>query len=315
MSQAIEELETTTPASRRTTGFIRTLLRERPQATVGLAIVVVLALVAIFAPLLAPYSPTEAFEIHQPPSAAHWLGTDDGGYDMLSLIMYGLRVSLIVGVAAGAVAMLVGGTAGILAGYFGRKTDAAIMRVADFFLVVPELILMAIFAKLIGQGLGTIILVIGLLQWAGTSRIVRAQVKSVRERVYVKRAKAVGAGNSRIIFRHVLPQVVPLLVANAVLAVAISIFDETFLAFLGLGDPSTISLGKLIQNADMAGAASRGEWWMVVPPGVAVTLLILGFTLFGQALEDALNPRLKVSYLSPRSWRIRRANATEDGAA
>ena len=309
MSQAIEALEPKSAGTRPRGRFFRTLLSDRPQAAVGLGMVAVLTFVAIFAGVLAPYGVDQTFALRQPPSPAHWLGTDALGRDMLTQIMYGLRISLLIGFAAGTVSIVIGGAAGISAGYFGRKTDAAIMRTADFFLVVPELIVMAVLSKLLGPGVLTIILVIGLLLWASTSRIVRAQVKSVRERVYVKRAQAVGAGHRRILFRHILPQVTPLLVANGVLAIALAIFDETFLSFLGLGIPDKVTLGKLIENAFEAGASSRGEWWMIVPPGIAVTLLILGFTLFGQALEDALNPRLKVSYLSTRSWRIRRALA------
>ncbi|MEX0832832.1 MAG: ABC transporter permease [Actinomycetota bacterium] len=312
MSQVIQEIESVDAASiERPRGFIRRLLRERPQASIGLGMVILLALVGIFAPLIAPYEPLAAGPLRAAPSAQHWLGTDDAGHDMLTLIMYGIRVSLLVGFAAAAVSMLIGGSAGIAAGYFGRKTDSSLMRVADFFLVVPELILMVILAKLIGRGLHVIILVIGLLLWAQTARVVRAQVKSVKERVYVKRAYSLGAGSQRIVFRHVLPQVTPLLVALGVLAIALAIFDETFLSFLGLGDPATISLGKLIENAFEASASTRGEWWMIIPPGVAVTLLILGFTLFGQALEDALNPRLKVSYLSSRSWRVKRRSSEQ----
>jgi len=288
-------------------GFLRQLIHDRPQAAVGLAIVGALALIAIFAPLLTKYDPyVSTRELRQPPSAEHWLGTDDGGFDMVTLLMYGTRTSMIIGLAASFVSMFLGGAAGITAGYFGGKIDGAIMRTADFFLVIPEVPLMVILAAIFGQSLIIIILVIGVLLWAGTARVIRAQVKSVRERVYVKRTRSLGAGNNRIIFRHILPQVGPLLVANTVLVVAVAIFDETFISFLGLGDPSKVSLGKLIENAFQAGSASRGEWWMLVPPGVVVTLLILGCTLFGQALEDALNPRLKVSYLSVRSFTIRR---------
>jgi peptide/nickel transport system permease protein len=297
-------------------GFFRQLIHDRPQAAVGLAIVGALALIAIFAPLLTKYDPyVSTRELRQPPSAEHWLGTDDGGFDMVTLLMYGTRTSMIIGLAASFVSMFLGGAAGITAGYFGGKIDGAIMRTADFFLVIPEVPLMVILAAIFGQSLIIIILVIGVLLWAGTARVIRAQVKSVRERVYVKRTRSLGAGNNRIIFRHILPQVGPLLVANTVLVVAVAIFDETFISFLGLGDPSKVSLGKLIENAFQAGSASRGEWWMLVPPGVVVTLLILGCTLFGQALEDALNPRLKVSYLSVRSFTIRRGISEEKGEA
>jgi peptide/nickel transport system permease protein len=294
--------------------FFWQLLRDRPQASIGIAIVGTLALIAIFAPLLTPYDPyVQAGPLRAPPSAQHWVGTDDGGYDMLTLLMYGTRTSMIIGIAASFVSMVIGGGAGIIAGYFGGKIDGAIMRVADFFLVIPEVPLMVVLAAIFGNNMLIIILVIGVLLWAGTARVVRAQVKSVRERVYVKRTRSLGAGNSRIIFRHILPQVGPLLVANTVLVIAVAIFDETFISFLGLGDPSRVSLGKLIENAFSAGAASRGEWWMLVPPGIVVTLLILGCTLFGQALEDALNPRLRVSYLSVRSFTIRRGLSGDSG--
>ena len=302
------------PPKRR--GFFRQLIHDRPQAAVGLGIVGALALIAIFAPLLTKYDPyVSTRELRAPPSSAHWLGTDDGGFDMVTLLMYGTRTSMIIGIAASFVSMFLGGAAGITAGYFGGRIDGAIMRTADFFLVIPEVPLMVVLAAIFGQSLIIIILVIGVLLWAGTARVIRAQVKSVRERVYVKRTRSLGAGNNRIIFRHILPQVGPLLVANTVLVVAVAIFDETFISFLGLGDPSKVSLGKLIENAFQAGSASRGEWWMLVPPGVVVTLLILGCTLFGQALEDALNPRLKVSYLSVRSFTIQRGiSGNEDEA-
>jgi peptide/nickel transport system permease protein len=148
-------------------------------------------------------------------------------------------------------------------------------------------------------------MVIGLLLWTSTARVIRAQVKSVRERVYVQRARSIGAGHVRIIFRHVLPQIAPLLIANTVLTIAVAIFDETALAFLGLGDPSRISLGKVIENAFQRTAVSSGAWWAIVPPGALVALLILSCSLIGQALEDALNPRLRVAHLSARRFRLR----------
>src|SRR5205085_10020512 len=150
-----------------------------------------------------------------------------------------------------------------------------------------------------------IVMVIGLLLWTSTARVIRAQVKSVRERVYVQRARSIGAGHVRIIFRHVLPQIAPLLVANTVLTVAVAVFDETALSFLGLGDPGRISLGKVIENAFQRAAISSGAWWAIVPPGALVALVILGCSLVGQALEDALNPRLRVAHLGARTFRLR----------
>jgi peptide/nickel transport system permease protein len=214
---------------------------------------------------------------------------------------------MFVGLTAGLASMLIGGTAGIIAGYYGGRVDSLVGRVTEFFLVMPELILMALFAALLGPSLLTITGVITLLLWTGTALIIRAQVKSIRERVYVKRARSIGASNRRIMMRHVLPQVAPLMIANTILVIAVAIFDETFLAFLGLGDPSTVSLGRMIEFAFDDSAASRGAWWTLVPPGIVVTLIILGLTMMGQALEDALNPRLKVSYLSVRSFLVRKS--------
>ncbi len=282
------------------------VLRSRPQATIGGVVLLLAILVAIFAPLLAPYGPREKVgPPFAPPSREHWLGLDDGGVDMLSLIIYGARVSLIVGFAAAAVAMLIGGAVGILAGYLGGKVDIGLMRLTDYFLVIPDVPLMIVIAAVWGRSLTNIIIIIGVIYWTGTARIIRAQVKSVRERVYVRRAQALGASDSRIIFRHILPQVAPLLVANTVLTVAIAIFAETALAFLGLGDPSLISWGRLIENAFVSNAITVDAWWAIAPPGIAVALVILGCTMLGTAIENALNPRLRVGHLSVRRFRLR----------
>ncbi|MGI8606377.1 MAG: ABC transporter permease, partial [Gaiellaceae bacterium] len=227
---------------RRSLGVIWSVIRSQPQAAVGTVILVLVVLVAFLAPVIAPYGARE--RVGQPferPSGSHWLGLDDGGVDMVTVLIHGARVSLIVGFAAALVAMLIGGAFGILAGYFGGKLDIFLMRVTDYFLVIPDIALMIAIGAIWGRSLRNIIIIIGIVYWPTTARLLRAQVKSVRERVYVKRARALGASNTRIIFRHVLPQVAPLLVANTVLTVAIAIFAETALAFLGLGDPSLIS--------------------------------------------------------------------------
>jgi peptide/nickel transport system permease protein len=164
---------------------------------------------------------------------------------------------------------------------------------------------MIVIAAIWGRSLTNIIIIIGIIYWTGTARIIRAQVKSVRERVYIRRAQALGASDSRIIFRHVLPQVAPLLVANTVLTVAVAIFAETALAFLGLGDPSLISWGRLIENAFESNAISVDAWWAIAPPGIAVAVVILACTLLGTAIEDSLNPRLRVGHLSVRRFRLR----------
>jgi peptide/nickel transport system permease protein len=281
-------------------------IRRRPSAAFGLAILLAIALGAILAPWVAPYGlHDQVGAVFGRPSWSHPLGLDDGGIDMVTLLLWGAQISLVVGFAATLVSMTIGATVGILAGYFGGKVDSVLMRITDYFLVIPDVPLMIVVAAIWGPSLFHIVIVIGILLWTSTARVLRAQVKSVRERVYVKRARALGAGHARIVFRHVLPQVAPLLIANTVLTIAVAIFDETALSFLGLGDPSRISLGKVIQNAFERAAISAGAWWAIVPPGVLVALIILSCSLIGGALEDALNPRLRVAHLSARTFRLR----------
>jgi len=224
---------------------------------------------------------------------------------MTSLLMEGAKVSLIVGFAATFVAMFIGGGVGILAGYFGGGLDIFLMRVTDYFLVIPDLPLAIIIAAVWGASLWHLVFVIAILLWTGTARIIRAQGKTVRERVYVKRSRSLGASNSRLILRHVLPQIGPLLIANTVLTVAIAIFDETALSFLGLGDPTKVSWGTILEHGFERTAISAGAWWAIVPAGICVSLVIMGCYLLGQAIEDALNPRLKVAHLSIKRFRIR----------
>lgn len=281
-------------------------LRKKPMAFAGLAVVLVFTIVALIAPLIEPDSTVNpSGPVFAAPSAHHWLGTNNSGIDMLSLLIQGSRVSLLVGFGAALIAGLLGGMIGLLSGYFGGATDVILMRLTDFFLVVPPIPLMIAIGAVWGPSLWHIILIIGFLLWTGTARVIRAQAKSLRERAFVKRAQSIGASRERVILRHVLPQVAPLLFANIVLIVALSIFYETALDFLGLGDPTAASWGTIIQQAFLQTAMSNGAWWAVVPAGIAVALVVVGCYLFGQALEEALNPRLSASYLLIRPWKLR----------
>jgi peptide/nickel transport system permease protein len=276
------------------------------QTQAGLGILALFVLVALLGPLFISGDPkAKVGPVFARPSWDHLLGLDGGGADMVDLLVSGARVSLLVGFAAAAVSAAIGGTVGLLSGFFGGKVDIALMRITDYFLVIPDIPLMIVVAALFGRSLTNIILIIGVIYWTSTARLIRAQTKSVRERVYVQRARALGAGNGRLILRHVLPQVTPLLVANTVLLVAYSIFAETFITFLGLGDPSVISWGRLIENAFTDDALLNDAWWAIVPPGVAVTVVVLACTMTGQAMEDALNPRLRSGHLSVRRFRVR----------
>ncbi len=259
--------------------------------------------IAVFAPVLAPYDPyapvtdVDISDIYQPPSAEHPLGTDDGGQDVLSQLLYGSRVSLIVGFTAAAIAIVIGGTIGIVAGYKGGRIGGGLMRFTDFFLVIPDLALQIVLVAVLGPSLTTIIIVIGILGWTTTARLVRSQSLTVRERKFVGRARAIGASDAHIIRRHIVPLVLPLMMANAVLVVSLAILSESTLAFIGLGDPTVISWGKMLNFAFSRGAVSAGAWWAFFPPGLAIVFVVLATTLLGTALEDILNPRLKRHHL------------------
>ncbi|HUG47316.1 MAG TPA: dipeptide/oligopeptide/nickel ABC transporter permease/ATP-binding protein [Candidatus Limnocylindria bacterium] len=279
------------------------MLRNRLGAA-GLVLLGVALVMAVAAPLLAPYDPYAPArptidDIYQAPSAAHPLGTDDGGEDVLSALIYGARVSLLVGFAAALISLVIGASVGLLAGYFGGRLGGALMRITDFFLVIPDLALMIVLVAILGASLTNIILVIGLLGWTTTARLVRAQTLSVRERKFVFRAKALGAGDLHIIRRHVLPLVLPLMLANTVLVISLAILGESTLAFIGLGDPTLISWGQMLQFAFNRGAVSAGAWWALIPPGLAIVWVVLGVTLVGVALEEILNPRLRRHHLEP----------------
>lgn len=279
--------------------------RRYPGGAAGAGALSVIVLLALLAPWIAPHGSREKVGgVYQTPSWSHLLGLDDAGVDMVTLMVWGARTSLLVGFAAALVAVVLGGSVGLVAGYAGGRTDAVLMRITDYMLVIPDIPLLLIVAAVWGRSLTSVILIIGLLSWARLARVVRAETMSVRERVYVKRAQAIGAGSARIVMQHVLPHVVPLLLTLAIFAVGNAILVETAIAFLGLGDPSAISWGRLIQNAFAGQAVSRGAWWAIVPPGIAVGLLILSCTLIGRALEEKLNPRLRTGHLSVHSFRV-----------
>lgn len=305
MTAILSEPRTPDPVPQQPNRLLRQTLRQRRSAAVGAAIIVVFVVVALLAPWLRPHAVGQpSGPVFGRPSATHWLGLDDAGVDVVSLLLEGGRASLLVGVAAMAVSLVIGGLVGVLAGYFGGITEGVLMRFTDVVLVIPYLPLMIVIAAIWGPSLSHVILAIGLLQWTWTARLVRAQVKSVRQRTYVQRTRSVGAGHGRILVHHVIPQITPLLVALAVLTTAYSIFAETALAFVGLGDPTIVSWGTMIHDAFLRTAVSGGAWWVVVPPGLCVALVVTGCYLLGRGIEDSLNPRLAVAHLSPRRFRL-----------
>jgi peptide/nickel transport system permease protein len=273
---------------------VRRLLLGTWRGRIGLAIVAAAVFVGIFGSALAPYDPT-ASSVHvlDPPSWKHLLGTTESGSDVLSQILVGARVSIVVGFAAGFISAVLGSAVGLAGGYFGGWTDRVLDPMENWFLVIPQLPLMIVLARILSPSLTVLIVVIGLTSWAGTGRIVRAQVLTLRERPFVERARALGAGDLYVIRRHILPNTLPLIFANTVLIVAVAILAEAALAFLGLGDPTRISWGTMLENAFENGAPSAGAWWYVIPPGLCITVLVLAVSMLGYLFEEYVNPRLR----------------------
>jgi peptide/nickel transport system permease protein len=286
--------------ARRRASFVDTTHRFRRDrlAMVGLVVLVLFAAMALLGPLLVDRDALRAINaldnpVWSSPKGDFVLGTDNLGRSVAVQFVYGSRVSLFVGLMATILTIAIGSIVGVVSGFFGKWTDAVLMRVTDWFLVIPFLPLAIVLASVLGRNVWNIIFVIGITSWPSTARLVRAQVLTVKERLYVDRARALGASRAQIIQRHILPNVSPLILASATLAVPISILTETTLAFLGLGDPTQASWGKTLEEAFKEGAISRGAWWYYLPAGIGIVAVVLAFTLFGRALEEILDPRLR----------------------
>jgi peptide/nickel transport system permease protein len=273
---------------------VRGLLFGTWRGRIGLAIVAASVFVAIFGSELAPYDPNaSSLQVLDPPSWKHLLGTTESGSDVLSQLLVGARVSIVVGFAAAFISAVLGSAVGLAGGYFGGWTDRLLDPLENWFLVIPTLPLMIVLARILSPSLTVLIVVIGLTSWAGTGRIVRAQVLTLRERSFVERARALGASDLYIIRKHILPNTLPLIFANTVLIVAVAILSEAALSFLGLGDPTRISWGTMLENAFQNGAPSAGAWWYVIPPGLCITVLVLAVSMLGYLFEEYVNPRLR----------------------
>ncbi len=265
----------------------------------GLAALVLIALIAVGAPLLVgadsesvTKAPGQALE---GPSGEFPLGTDQFGRSVLALLVWGARVSLTVGLLAAFLCVGIGTLVGIVAGHFRGWFATVLMRITDWFLVMPSLVLAIALATVLDRSMWTVILAIGLSTWPTTARLVRAQTLAVESRPYIERARALGGGHGHIMLRHVLPNVMPLVLAQTTLVISSAILTESTLAFLGLSDPTVTSWGGMLQDARDAGAVSTGHWWYLAPPGLAIAAVALAFTLCGRAVESVLNPRLGVA--------------------
>ena len=272
--------------------------RRNLPGMIGLCVLVVIVATALLAPVISNHDELRAVNtIDNPtwatPSEFAPLGTDNLGRSVWAQFVWGARISLLVGLAATLIAIVIGSVVGILAGFYRGLGSSILMRLTEWFLVIPFLPLAIVLAAILGPSVRNIILVIGITSWPSTARVVRAQVLTLKERLYVERSRALGASNRHLIGRHIFPNVSPIILANLTLTVPIAILSETTLAFLGLGDPTRASWGKMLDEAFRAGALSRNAWWYFLPPGLGIMAVVMAFTLIGTALEEILDPRLR----------------------
>ena len=285
---------------RRRAGLVKTwhAFAVQKGALIGLIVLGLAVLMAVLLPLISDDAGLDVTRATgkalQPPSGQYWLGTDIDGRSVLLMTVWGTRISLLVGFSAALLSVVIGTLIGVAAAHFGGWVSAILLRFTDFFLVLPSLILAVALAAALPppHGVGTIILAIGLTAWPSTARLVRAQTLTIESRPYIERAHALGGGHLHVIGKHVLPGVMPLVLANTTLVVGNSVIADATLSFLGVGDPNSVTWGTMLQTALNNGAITRGAWWYVLPPGIAIVLVVLFFTLVGRGLETVLNPRL-----------------------
>ena len=274
--------------------FVNTF-KSNKMGMLGFYIIIFFLLVAFLGPVLYDYD-FQSFgdgELMAAPTKGFILGTDDMGRDILGALIYGAKISLMIGIFATLISVFIGTMIGIISGFYGGKLDMLLMRFTDGFMVLPKLPLIMILAALLGSSVRNIILVLGFTSWTGTARLVRSQTLSVKERQFIERAIAVGAGKGYIMTKHILPNVFPLVFSNTILVTANAILTETTLSFLGLGDPMTPSWGQILRGAFVSGAVSMNAWWYFVPAGLCVIFLVLGFTFLGYSFDEILNPKLR----------------------
>jgi peptide/nickel transport system permease protein len=283
---------------RRSVAIFWSEFRRSRAGMIGLVVLTACGAIALFAPLLVDQSATVPINTisnpeRQPPSFDFPLGTDDKGRSMIALLIWGARTSLVVGLVAATLSIVIGAAVGIAAGYFGGWIDQVLSRIEEAFLVIPTIPLAIVMVAVLNRDLATIIMVIAITSWAGSARLIRAQTLTVKERLYVDRSRALGAGNWHIVTRHLLPNVMPIILANLTLTVPSAILSEATLSFLGIGPFEGVSWGKTLQAAATASAVKLGNWWFFLPAGLAITTVVLAFTMVGNAIEQVLNPKLR----------------------
>ncbi|MEE8542048.1 MAG: ABC transporter permease [Desulfobacterales bacterium] len=277
------------------------IYKQNPIGKIGLFLLILFSLMALgsfIPPLIDPmYQPMSGVdpEISKStgPSLKHWLGTDFMGRDLFSQLLAGARVAFMVGVSAAFMSIFLGTLIGMIAGYMGKAIDTFLMRLADMIMVMPTLLVVLILAALFGQlNIWTIVLIIALFRWPGVSRVIRAQTLSLKQRPFIEAAKVAGASHLRIVFRHIMPNVLPLSFLYMTFRVTSAITIEASLAFLGFGDPGTVSWGMMLQWVWKTGHMFKAPYWLL-PPGICISLITLSFYMMGRAMDEVLDPRLR----------------------
>jgi peptide/nickel transport system permease protein len=261
-------------------------------AMAGGVVVICLFLLSFLAPYITPYGPDDLdlYHVLMPPSSSHWFGTDDLGRDVLTRVIYGARISLLVGFVAVGIYVVIGTILGLIAGYYSGRIDNILMRFTDIMLCFPTFFLILAVIAFRGQSIWYIMIIIGLTGWMGIGRLVRAEVLSIRELDYVMAVRAMGASDMRIIFRHILPNAMSPVLVSATLGVAGAILTESALSFLGIGvPPPTPSWGNILTSGK---DYIEFAWWLTLYPGLAITVTVLAYYLVGEGVRDALDPRL-----------------------
>jgi peptide/nickel transport system permease protein len=276
------------------------LVLKHPLAKAGAVVLILFAILAIFAPYIAPYDPEQILEdkagtwlTYKTPGPRFWLGTTDMGRDILSQVIYGTRTAFMVGVLAAVMVVVIGTVIGLVAAYFGGWVDQVVMRLVDVVYGIPFLPFAMVLVTVLGGSQWNVIIAISVLLWRETCRVVRSQVLSLKERPFIEVARSSGAGHLRLIFVHLAPNVYPLSVLYGVFAVGWAIITEAGLSFLGFGDANSMSWGKMLQEAYAAQALSQGAWWWIIPPGIAIVLMVMSTYFIAQGIEQVVNPKLR----------------------
>ena len=271
---------------------IRHMLGANRAALAGLIVIAVIVLMAIFAPVITRYDPNELdlASMNQPPSAQHWFGTDDLGQDVFTRVVYGGRISLMIGFVPSLISLVLGTVLGLMAGYMGRHVDSLIMRLADIVLAFPSLLLAMVVMYTLGSSILNMFIALSIINWAGTARVVRAQTLALKEQEFVEAARSMGVSRLKIAFRHILPNCLPNLIVLFTLDIPGAIMWESSMSFLGVGDPNAASWGLMVSQGK--GYAYMCPW-LILAPGLAILVTVMAFNFLGDGLRDALDPHMK----------------------